>query len=193
MDITQDALDVILGALAEQLQSHDGRQEIVVAGGSALLALGLVRRTTRDVDVLAIAANGELHSAEPLPDTLREARDRVTRDLGLDENWLNAGPTGLLTWGLPGGFWTRVVTRRYGDALTVHFVGRLDQIHFKLYAMVDQGGGRHETDLRALRPSREELIGAARWSMTHDPSPGYREMLRKALAGLGVEDVALGS
>jgi hypothetical protein len=165
----------------------------VVIGGSALAALGLVKRATRDVDLLAIAESGELRSAEPLPEKLREARDRVTRDFGLDDNWLNAGPTDLLRWGLPGGFWTRIVTRHYGQALTVHFAGRLDQIHFKLYAMVDQAGGRHEADLRALHPTKDELIAAAHWSMTHDPSPGYLAMLKVALRVLGVPDAALGA
>ncbi len=86
---------------------------------------------------------------------------------------------------------TRVVTRRYGQALTVHFAGRLDQIHFKLFAMVDQAGGRHEADLRALHPSTTELISAARWSVTQDPSPGYRMVLREALRALGVENADL--
>ena len=193
MEITADTLDVILGALAEQLRSLADQQEIVVIGGSALTALGLVKRATKDVDLLAIAKDGELHSAEPLPGALRVARDRVARDFDLDENWLNGGPTGLLIWGLPDGFLTRIVTRHYGQALAVHFAGRLDQIHFKLYAMVDQAGGRHETDLRALRPSKEELIAAAHWSMTHDPSPGYRTVLKEALSVLGVEDADLGS
>jgi hypothetical protein len=146
-----------------------------------------------DVDLLAIVENGQLRSAEPLPDTLRTARDRVARDFELDENWLNAGPTDLLTWGLPNGFTTRVVTWRYGQALAVHFAGRMDQIHFKLFAMVDQAGGRHEADLRALHPTAEELIAAARWSMTQDPSPGYRMMLIQALSALGVEDADLGA
>jgi len=70
MEITSETLDVLLGALAEQLQSLGARQEIVVIGGSALAALGLVRRATRDVDLLAIAENGVLHPAEPLPDAL---------------------------------------------------------------------------------------------------------------------------
>lgn len=192
MEITSDTLDVILGALAEQLGSLDDEQELVVIGGSALTALGLVLRATKDVDLVAIAVRGELRSAEPLPHSLRVARDRLARDFDLDENWLNSGPTALLTWGLPEGFLTRVVTRRYGPALAVHFAGRLDQIHFKLYAMVDQAGGRHEADLRALRPSTDELIEAARWSMTQDPSPGYRGVLMEALSALGVESVALG-
>jgi hypothetical protein len=36
---------------------------------------------------------------------------------------------------------TRVVTRQYGPALVVHFAGRIDQIHFKLFAMVDREVG----------------------------------------------------
>lgn len=192
MEISGETLDVILGALAEQLRSLGDQQEIVVIGGSALTALGLVRRVTKDVDVLAVTQDGELRSAEPLPDTLRVARDRVARDFGLDGNWLNGGPADLLKWGLPDGFLDRVVTRHYGPALTVHFAGRLDQVHFKLYAMVDQSGGRHEADLRALHPSAEELIAAAHWTMTQDPSPGYRMVLTEALSYLGVEDAALG-
>jgi len=79
-----------------------------------------------------------------------------------------------------------------GAGLTVHFASRLDQIHLKLYALVDQGLGKHEGDLRALTPSREELIQAARWIRPHDPSSGFREMLERALHCLGVEDADLG-
>src|ERR1700685_85418 len=70
------------------------------ASGSALTAVGLVKRATKDVDLLAILADGELHSAEPLPDSLRVARDRVARDFDLDDKWLNSGPTSILMWGL---------------------------------------------------------------------------------------------
>jgi hypothetical protein len=57
--------------------------------------------------------------------------------------------------------------------------------------MVDQGAGKHEADLRDLGPIREELLAAARWTRTHDPSEGFREQLLAALAYLGVEDVSL--
>ena len=73
------------------------------------------------------------------------------------------------------------------------FASRFDQIHFKLFAMVDQAGGRHEADLRAMQPGESELISAARWSITQDPSPGYRMVLREALGALGIEDDALRS
>jgi hypothetical protein len=83
MEITGETLDVILDALAEQLRSLGEQMEVVVIGGSALTALGLVKRTTRDVDLLAIAENGELRPAEPLPEALRTARDRIARDFEL--------------------------------------------------------------------------------------------------------------
>jgi hypothetical protein len=70
----------------------------------------------------------------------------------------------------------------------VQVAGRLDQICFKLYAAVDQGlESKHATDLRMLGPAPEELMNAARWTRTHDPSDGYREMLLKTLIALGVE------
>jgi hypothetical protein len=192
MEITDETIDLLLSALADQLQMLGSAVEIVVIGGSALTALGLVRRATRDVDLLAIAENGELRLAEPLPRALLDARAAVAADFGLAEDWLNAGPTDLLTWGLPEGFMSRVVTRSYGAVLVVHFATRFDQIHFKLFAMVDQGGGRHEADLRALSPAQGELIAAARWSITQDPSPGYRTVLVEALQVLGVNDADLG-
>lgn len=194
MHITLEVLDQVLSALGEQLaEPAAAGQELIVIGGSALLVLGFVDRPTRDVDVLAVVEMGVLHSASPLPHALKEAKDRVGRDFGLDADWLNPGPTDLLQWGLPEGLMDRVSSRHYGPALIIHFVGRLDQIHFKLYAMVDQGGGRHEADLRVLRPTREELKAAARWSITHDPSPGFRTMLIEALNQMGVEDVDLES
>jgi hypothetical protein len=95
--------------------------------------------------------------------------------------------------GLPIGFLDRVETRSYGAGLTVRFASRLDQIHLKLNALVDQGVGGHEQDLRALNPTAEELVQAARWTRTHNPSPGFRQMLGQALRYLGVEDTDLGA
>ncbi len=186
-----DRADELLGALGEQLSAAGQRFDLVVIGGSALLALGVVERATRDVDVLALATGEGLVPADPLPRALAEARDRVARDFGLPADWLNPGPTELLRFGLPDGFLSRVETRSYGPALTVRYAGRLDQIHFKLYAMVDQGAGRHEADLRALEPTADELLSAARWTRTHDPSEGFRQELEAALAHLGVTDADL--
>ncbi len=48
---------------------------LVVCGGSALIAMGLRRRTTRDMDVVALMnAAQELVSPDPLPDFLAHGR-----------------------------------------------------------------------------------------------------------------------
>lgn len=188
----QEHADQILAALSEQLAVADERFELVVIGGSGLMALGKIERSTRDVDVVALRTDVGLVGAEPLPAALLRARDLVTRDFDLDRDWLNAEPAGLLDHGLPDGFIDRARRRDYGASLTVWLASREDQIHFKLYATVDAGGpGKHEQDLRALEPTREELIAAARWSRGHDPSEGYRDVLVRALSYLGVDDADL--
>lgn len=190
---TQSA-DALFHALGEQLAAVGAAFDVVVVGGSALLVLGLASRATKDVDVLAVRTGGSLVSADPLPPALVEASDRVARDFGLPADWLNSGPAGLMDFGLPEGFAERVEVREYGPALTVRFASRFDQIHFKLYAAVDASTpGKHAADLRELSPTRDELIAAARWSLTHDPSDGYREMLERALEYFGVEDADLGA
>ncbi len=181
----------LLSALGEQLAARGEPVGLVVIGGSALLALGLTSRATRDIDVVALFSGGRLTTPRPLPPALIEARDRVARDFDLPEDWLNAAPAGLLDFGLPEGFVDRLERRPYGDALTVYFASRFDQVHFKLYALVDQGAGKHELDLRALEPTAEELVVAARWTRMHDPSEGFRQQLLAVLAHLGVEDVSL--
>jgi hypothetical protein len=77
--------------------------------------------------------------------------------------------------------------RTYGYGLEVLFASRLDQVHFKLYATADQGAGKHLADLRALEPTADELLAAARWSRTHDPSEGYRDVLVRVLAHFGID------
>ena len=143
----------LLAALGEQLEDAGLRFELVVIGGSALQALGLVERLTRDVDVVAIRTSSTLVPAEPLPEALSSAVHRVARDFAIRPDWLNAGPADLVRLGLPAGFMDRVESRSFGPNLVVHFASRLDQIHFKLYAMADQRSARHESDLRALVPT----------------------------------------
>lgn len=187
MDIDRQLLDEALRTLGEVLDARGQTYEIVAIGGSSLMLLGLIGRPTRDLDALALVDDGAYVSAEPLPSPLVDAVASVGRALGLSEDWLNPGPTELLRLGLPQGFEDRVERRRYGG-LTVQVAGRLDQICFKLYAAVDQGlESKHAADLRMLGPAPEELMNAARWTRTHDPSDGYREMLLRTLIALGVE------
>ena len=188
-------IDQIMNALGEQLSIiNKSHIDLLVCGGSALHALGLVSRTTKDVDVVAIvlhnATNGlTLGTAQPLPQSLVEAAKKVERDFQMKDDWLNPGPTSALDFGLPEGVLERAETHNYGKYLTVRFISRYDQIYFKLYAAVDQGG-KHYQDLIALKPTAEELKNAASWSMTHDVSEGYRNALKDMLIEMGYSDVA---
>ena len=190
---SRQATDKLLAALAEQLTVRGVHYTLAIVGGSALLALELVSRATQDVDVVAIVEAGQLLTAEPLPDALLDAAHTVARDFGLQSDWLNPGPTTLLDLGLPEGFHERAERRTYGGGLDVLFASRLDQIHFKLYATVDQGAGKHLSDLRALAPTGQELLDAAAWSRTQDPSEGYLAVLQRVLAHLGVDGGATAS
>lgn len=183
-----ESTEELLSALAEQLAAHGESYTLAVVGGSALIALGLISRATRDVDVLALVEGQALVSADPLPPALLAAARTVARDFGLSQDWLNPGPTSLLDLGLPDSFYERAEHRVYGPGLEVLFASRRDQIHLKLYATVDQGAGKHLSDLEALAPTRQELLDAAAWSRTHDPSDGYEKVLGKVLEHLGVDD-----
>ena len=133
------------------------RFNLVVCGGSALIATGLLDRVTKDVDVVALMGEeGDLLDPAPLPQALVLAAHEVAVDLGL-----------------PQGFDSRLAWQVFGEKLSVGFISRYDQIHFKLYAAVDQSGSYHAEDLRELQPSDEELLDAARWARTHDPSEGF--------------------
>ncbi len=167
---------------------------IVVCGGSALIAMDLVPRTTKDVDVVALMDIAErLADPDPLPEDLLNSAREVAPVLGLMANWLNNGPSrgegGLYRMGLPDGFASRLRKESFGTHLTVYWVSRRDQIHFKVYAAVDRGG-YHVADLKALDPSDEELERAARWAMSHDVSEGFHQVLVSMLNKLGHEDVA---
>lgn len=162
---------------------------LVVCGGSALIATNLVNRTTKDVDVVArISDSFELVDPEPLPIALIEEVKVVAQNYGLPEDWINCGPSDLFRMGLPLGFKERLSKVVIGECLIVYFISRLDQVYFKLYAAVDRGG-YHIDDLLTLNPTNEELIDAARWSMTHDVSEGYKMMLKQLLKALGFDDV----
>ena len=164
----------------------------MVIGGSGLVAIGVVTRPTRDVDVVALKRDDELVTSEPLPAHLMEAAVIVARDFGLEADWLNAGPTSLLVHGLPPGFPQRLVKRRYGPSLEVSFAGRLDQVFFKLYAAVDRREPRDIADLRALEPTPTELRDAARWTRTHNAPGPFDDALARTLNDFGVEDEGRG-
>lgn len=79
--------------LTGNLLSVHGKEpfHLVVCGGSALLATGVMARATADVDVLATRNfDGEISRAYPMPEVLNRVARQVADELDLDANWLNA-------------------------------------------------------------------------------------------------------
>ena len=188
-------LRLILSALGEQLENWLIRPvELLVCGGSALNVLGLIRRATRGCRYSRLCERGMkgkksfLIKADPLTPELIMAAKKVARDFNLPDDWLNTGPASAVDLGLPNGIMKRVITRSiWSINWTIHFLGRYDQIHFKLYAAVDQGAGKHLDDLLALKPTSEEIEHAARWSMTHDVSEGFKQNLKRLIKLFGIQ------
>ncbi|CDZ81680.1 hypothetical protein BN1013_02216 [Candidatus Rubidus massiliensis] len=170
-------LEYALMILGQLLEERKLNYQIVVIGGGGLLLLGLMIRTTKDLDLVALVDNNEFISAKPLPKNLVKAIEDVAMALNISKDWINVGPSDLFSLGLPQGFKSRMITKQYGG-LTVHLAERFDQICFKLYASVDQGPtSKHYKDLQNLKPLKQELEAAKNWCITHDTSePFYVEI-----------------
>lgn len=189
--MTSAELEEALYAVGELLKAEKAREAIVVVGGASLSLLGLIPRTTQDVDVIARVdvedAEVPLSAAsmippEPFPEILAQAIHTVARDFGLPADWINADVA--LQWhsGLPPGLQEEIVWREY-EALSVGLAGRRALIALKLFAAVDGGpGGVHYQDLRALHPTSEELEQAAIWVRTQDVSPVFLQMIDEVVA-----------
>jgi hypothetical protein len=188
-------LETALHALGELLEARGAHYEVVLIGGGNLILRGLVSRpTTKDLDLLGEWTAEGVRPMRPMPEPLRVAIVDVARTYGLASDWINLGPEALLDLGLPAGFLDRLERRDYGG-IVAWLADRFDMVCFKLYAAVDQGPrSRHLQDLIELHPGRAELLAAARWTVTHDPSAGYRSQLVETLLRLGMEDadVAIG-
>ena len=196
MNLNGHQIDKTLLLLGQLLERADSDPiHVVVCGGASLIITGMVHRTTKDVDIVAIISDHDedenrLQYADPLPATLMMAAKQVADDFGVDGNWLNNDPKDLLKFGLPAGFINRLHPRTFGSRLTVSFIGRFDQIHFKVYAAVDGGPGRHVDDLLALNPNQEEIEQAAFWAMQQDSSKEFKSTLKEMLKVLNYEKVA---
>jgi len=177
-----------LKALGEIMLSQGEPTAVVAVGGTALILQNIVERTTRDIDIIAIARHlgegepTEIESPDPFPEVLVLAISKVARDFGLPDDWMNS--TVGLQWktGLPPGFTERIHWQKF-DALWFGVADRYDLIFLKLYAAADSGGPSsvHFQDLLALRPTEIELKEAAEWIRSQDTSPQFAEILEQVL------------
>ncbi len=189
MDIEFHAeeLEAALRALGELLAAADEPAAVVVVGGATLNLLGVVRRATNDVGVIARASRDEdgalrLERAEPFPPGLTRGIRTVARDFGLSEDWMNAAVEAQWATGLPPGLLEDTTWRNYGGGLDVGLVGRRTLIALKLFAAAD--GGRlsvHLQDLRALSPTSAELESAAEWVRAQDAAPEWSSIVQDVI------------
>jgi hypothetical protein len=193
-DLNRATVDRALALLGERLEQTSVEPiTILVCGGASLIMTRMVsRQVTKDIDVVAfVRDNTAFENAKPFPALLDRCVAEVAAMLQLPAYWINPGPTSLLDAGLPEGIMDRVAEpRHYGSKLTILFIGRLDQIHFKVFAAADAGPGRHLEDLRELNPTSDEMEMAARWVMQQDPSEGFRLMLKDMLRKIGYEQAS---
>lgn len=190
--LAPQSLQQALSALAGFLEADGAAPEsLVVIGGSALISLGIVSRTTLDVDIMAgVDPVRGLVDPRPMSEALIDAADKVARELNLNPHWLNTGPADQVLAGLPEGFLSRLTRHDYGPCLTIFLPDRFDLIHLKLFAIMDQGPGRHVHDLQALQPTEDELLRAARWVLTQDAGEVFPQIVRNTLTSLGYGELA---
>ena len=190
METARTDLVASLATLGLLLQQRGQTFDVVLVGGGCLLLREVVSRPTKDLDILGERLpDGSVRSLETLPVELTKAATDVADALELAPDWINVGPRSLNDLGLPPGFGSRLTLVEYGS-LRVWLAGIDDLVFFKLYAATDSWPrrDRHLEDLEALAPNRDQLLAAAAWARSHDPSPGFRQLLVELLTAMGVEE-----
>jgi hypothetical protein len=74
----------------------------------------------------------------------------------------------------------------------LHLLGRLDQIHLKIYATMDPKTRLeiHLGDLLELAPTEAEARAAVKWLFSRKTSAAFRRKLREVLDRIGHENLA---
>lgn len=161
----------IFKALDAELSRAKQKRELVICGGAALIALGIVSRETRDVDVLI----------PELDALLEEAAKKIAPSFQLKKGWLNNGPRDLIK-DLPKNWQTDCTKVFEGKSLRVLSIGRADLIRSKLYAACDRP--EHLSDLIALKPTQSELAEAETWTLERDASDIWPQIVSECAATL---------
>ena len=76
-ELSTTDLETALTTLGKLIQDKGLYYEVVAVGGGGLLLIGLMIRTTKDLDLVALIDKGEFISAKPLPNPLIKAIEEV--------------------------------------------------------------------------------------------------------------------
>jgi len=155
--------------------------ELIVAGGAAMTLEGFKGQTT-DIDLM---------SPEVLPDSLKKGIAHVGRAKRLGAEWLNTSLANMLSTSarslkLPKYFSEISRTLEVSDNLKIGLISRQALISLKLYATTPSYS-KHTVDLSNLRPSKKELVEAARFVMSIDGSDPRKDDLRLVMKELGFD------
>lgn len=195
-ELDQSSLEEALCLLGEYLSYQGGLPiHLLVAGGSALLASGVISRSTSDLDVMAQRGlvDGEIIDARPLPASLVTAAAKVATEMKLPENWINAdfALLALPFDDYPRDFLTDLMDRSYGTHLSISYLGRSGLIYLKFHAATDPQRKRRATDLadlQNLQPTAKEIQKTLHWMECQGLiTSGNHTYVEEALRTLGHE------
>lgn len=168
--------------------------EVLCCGASALCMLGLLSRSTMDVDVLGVVVRDQdLNPCEVFSAEMERAISNAGLELGLANDWFNGSASRLLERGVPEGTLERSFAYRktFGPCLTVRFLDRRDQVALKLFASMNPVDGiRHLRDLEEISPEADEISHALVWMGGWKSSDAFRAKLKKIVTGFGFGELA---
>lgn len=189
--LTGQRIEELLTAVGELLRAEGNRCSIVVVGGASLNLLGLLERTTKDVDVVARAEEKGgrkiFVQPDPLPEPLETAIVTVARDFGLPADWINTRVSTQWPKDLPKFLFEEIEWRQFGS-LETGIVSRRTLIALKLHAAVDRDADSvHYQDLIELAPTHTELEEARIIVVTQDAGIGFPQLLDELISKLKLD------
>ena len=168
--------------------------EVLCCGASALCVMGLISRSTMNIDVLGIVSDDrDLIACRSFSPAMELAITNAAMKLGLADDWFNGSASALIEPGIPEGSLERARKHRreFGPCLRVCFLDRRDQVALKLFAAMDpKDDQRHLRDLDEIASKEEEVRHALQWMHVWKTSKAFRDYLSYLVKGLSFEDLS---
>lgn len=164
----------ILEDFDEYLTQRKLKFEGIIVGGAALLIMDVVKRVTRDADILdpCIPENIKMAS-EDFAETYKKE--------DLDFNWFNDSAYAF-SHSLPSGWRMRTEEIFKGKSLTFQTLGREDFLKTKVYAYCNRGADLD--DLISLEITDEEIENSIPWVKERMPENLFGDQVEVSIETL---------